>query len=246
MIKVTRSIIPGLFTVGNLFLGFYSVICSFNGRINLACWFIIFAGLLDTADGKIARLTRSASRFGIEYDSLADVVSFGLAPSVLMYSLLSGTSSFVIILLSFLPLLAGSIRLARFNIQLTGFDKEYFVGLPIPMAAITLVSFILFSLHFYQVPARHPLVLSVLIIVVSLLMVSTIRYELLSTAISQNKVLQIVQIVISLLLILAIIIFPLVLLFPLMIVYILSGIIRWIFQQISSLNKGESVFESKH
>jgi CDP-diacylglycerol--serine O-phosphatidyltransferase len=244
--KVTRSIIPALFTVGNLFLGFYSVICSFNERISLACWFIIFAAILDTADGKVARLTKSSSRFGVEYDSLADVVSFGLAPSILMYTLLSQNPSLMIILICFLPLLGGSIRLARFNIQLTGFDKEYFVGLPIPMAAITLTSFILFSIHFYQEPLRHYTLLLLLIIGVSLLMVSTIRYEILPGPISQNRLRQILQIAISVLLLIAFILFPQQLLFPFTIAYILSGIIRWIFHLILSLSKGESVFESKH
>ena len=128
MVKVSRSIVPSFFTVGNMFCGLYSVIAAYGGKLTLATWMILFGAFLDAMDGKIARFTGSASRFGVEYDSLADVITFGFAPSFLVYSVYAAKLGVVGILLSFLPLLFGSIRLARFNIQLKGFDKEYFIG----------------------------------------------------------------------------------------------------------------------
>ena len=107
------------------------------------------AAFLDAMDGKVARFTKSSSKFGVEYDSLADVISFGFAPSFLIFSVYLKDMKMVGILISFLPLLFGSIRLARFNTQLKGFSKDYFKGLPIPIAALTLTSFIIFSFHFY-------------------------------------------------------------------------------------------------
>jgi CDP-diacylglycerol--serine O-phosphatidyltransferase len=145
----------------------------------------------------------------------------------------------------FLPLLAGSIRLARFNIQLTGLDKTYFVGLPIPTAAITLSSFTLFSLHFYSQPLRYPAVMMILILTVSILMVSTIRYELMPNLFNNDLFRQKLQLPVGLVLLTAIVLFPRQLLFPLMIVYVLSGLIRWIVHLINSSNKGESLVESK-
>ena len=80
MVKVSRSIVPSFFTVGNMFCGYYSIISAFNGKISLAAWMIFAGAFLDIMDGKIARFTKSASQFGVEYDSLADVITFGFAP----------------------------------------------------------------------------------------------------------------------------------------------------------------------
>ncbi len=243
--KISRAVIPGLVTVGNLFMGFYSVICSFTGRINLACWCIIIAAVFDTLDGIVARLTKTSSRFGVEYDSLADVVSFGFAPSILIYFLFSKNMGFLVVLFCFLPLLAGSIRLARFNIQQSGFDKEYFVGLPIPSTALAISSFILFSVHFYDLPLRYPTAMLILVVTVSILMVSTIRYELMPNLINNIVFKQKLQLPIKLVLLIVVILFPQQVLFPLMIIYILSGMLRWIFHLIFYPNKGESSLESK-
>jgi CDP-diacylglycerol--serine O-phosphatidyltransferase len=142
-------LIPSLFTCGNLMCGFFSVISTFNGEYVQAALFIIFANILDGVDGYAARLTRSTSQFGVEFDSLADVVSFGVAPAILVYfwALVPwGTwgwlaaSTFV---------LCGALRLSRFNVQSTkSIAKNHFVGLPIPAAAEMIVATVL--LYYYM------------------------------------------------------------------------------------------------
>ncbi len=247
--KIPRAVIPGLITVGNLFMGFYSAICAYTGRISLACWCIIIAAIFDAVDGKVARLTKTSSTFGVEYDSLADVVSFGFAPSFLIYILFSESMSLLmsllLLLISFLPLLAGSIRLARFNIQQGGVDKKYFVGFAIPSAAITLASFILFSLHFYDQPLQYPAVMLILVVTVSILMVSTVRYELMPNLLNISSLNQKLQLFIGVVVLIILVLFPRQTLFPLMMVYMLSGIIRWILHLLFYSNKGESSLESK-
>src|SRR5262245_18895354 len=169
-------VLPTLFTVGNLFCGYLSIWCSIRGTFEIAAYLIIIAAVLDALDGRIARLTHSASEFGEEYDSLADLVSFGVAPAVLVYSW--GLSDFSRLgwLVSFLFVVCGSMRLARFNIMTHFVDKKYFIGLPIPAAAGTLSTLVLAT--------PEPLVdrvwmtgLLVLTILLSYLMISTIRYR---------------------------------------------------------------------
>jgi CDP-diacylglycerol---serine O-phosphatidyltransferase len=169
-------VLPTLFTVGNLFCGYLSIWCSIRGTFEIASYLVIIAAVLDALDGRIARLTHSASEFGEEYDSLADLVSFGVAPAVLAYSW--GLSDFGRLgwLVSFLFVVCGSMRLARFNIMTHVVDKKYFIGLPIPAGAATLSALVLAT--------PEPLVdrvwmtgLLVLTIILSYLMISTIRYR---------------------------------------------------------------------
>lgn len=178
-----RSIIPNLFTVMNLFSGFIAIKTAFVDHNFIAAgWFIVLGALFDTLDGLMARLTKSASDFGVELDSLADVVTFGIAPSAIAYQLYFSTLGEPWgLLASALPAICGALRLARFNVQLVGYDKDYFKGLPIPSAAILIVSFISF---YYLEPSRLAAVniapemaLWVVIVGASMLMVSTVRYE---------------------------------------------------------------------
>jgi CDP-diacylglycerol---serine O-phosphatidyltransferase len=169
-------ILPTLFTVGNLFCGYLSVWCSIRGTFETAAILIIVAAVLDLLDGRIARLTNSASRFGAEYDSLADLVSFGVAPAVLAYSW--GLADFHRLgwMASFLFVVCGSMRLARFNIQTRVVDKKYFIGLPIPAAAATISALVLATPErlVSQVWMTGLLVLTVIL---SYLMISTLRYR---------------------------------------------------------------------
>jgi CDP-diacylglycerol--serine O-phosphatidyltransferase len=176
--KLSRGlfVLPTLFTVGNLFCGYLSIWGSIRGTFESAAYLIIIAAVLDALDGRIARLTNSASEFGEEYDSLADLVSFGVAPAVLAYSW--GLSDFSRLgwLVSFLFVVCGSMRLARFNIQTHVVDKKYFIGLPIPAAAATVATLVLAT--------PEPLLdrvwmtgFFVLTVILSYLMISTIRYR---------------------------------------------------------------------
>jgi CDP-diacylglycerol--serine O-phosphatidyltransferase len=141
--KITRAVVPSLFTVLNAFCGFLSILNSSQGKIEMAAWFIVLGGIFDSLDGIMARITRSSSQFGVELDSLSDVVTFGAAPSFMVYQAHLSTLGSLGVLMSSLPLVMGSIRLARFNVQLVGFEKDYFKGLPIPAAAIALCAFLL-------------------------------------------------------------------------------------------------------
>ncbi len=169
-------ILPTLFTVGNLFCGYLSVWCSIRGTFDTAAILIIAAAVLDMLDGRIARLTNSASRFGEEYDSLADLVSFGVAPAVLAYSW--GLADFHRLgwMASFLFVVCGSMRLARFNIQTRVADKKYFIGLPIPAAAGTIASLVLATPE-RLVDQVWMAGLLALTVVLSYLMISTLRYR---------------------------------------------------------------------
>lgn len=177
-VRLSRGlfVLPTLFTVGNLFCGYLSIWCSIRGTFETAAILVIAAAVLDMLDGRVARLTNSTSEFGSEYDSLADLVSFGLAPAVLAYSW--GLADFHRLgwLASFLFVVCGSMRLARFNIQTKVVDKRYFVGLPIPAAAGTIVTIVLATPE--RLVSRVWMTgLLVLTIILSYLMISTIRYR---------------------------------------------------------------------
>jgi len=177
-VKITRAVVPSLFTVLNIFCGFSAVVQTAGSAYHQAAWFIVLAAVFDTLDGVMARITKSSSSFGVEFDSLSDVVSFGLAPSFLVYhSQLAGDGG-IGLLISSMPLILGALRLARFNSQLVGFTKEYFRGLPIPAAALAIAAYVL-TFH-VDGSGFAPLWASALapsVAVVSLLMVSTIKYD---------------------------------------------------------------------
>ncbi len=175
-LRITPSIVPNLFTALNMFCGFFSVVNASQGNYTYACWLIFVAALFDALDGAMARLTNSSSELGVELDSLSDIVSFGVAPSFLLYSTYYFQLNTAGIILTSLPLIAGGFRLARFNVQLTGFDKSYFTGLPIPSAAITIISFILAFYHDGYSDFHSQLIIPMTIIL-SFLMVSRIKYD---------------------------------------------------------------------
>lgn len=176
--RMTRAVVPTLFTVLNMFSGFLSIIHSNQGAYVEACYFILLAGVFDTLDGFMARLTKSSSEFGIEIDSLSDVVSFGAAPSFLVYTLYLHSFGSLGIIISSLIVILGGIRLARFNVQLIGYDKEFFTGLPIPAAAIAVVTYVLtFIIEGNRVEGLSADLLAPFVIIVSLLMVSKIKYD---------------------------------------------------------------------
>jgi len=137
-------ILPSAFTLGNLFFGLYAMVAASRGDFVWAGWFIIFAGTLDMLDGRIARFTRTGSRFGAELDSLVDAISFGVAPGFIMYRLFFTDTQWSWTL-AFFYVTAVVVRLARFNIEQAGEAKRYFHGLPSPAAGMLLASFYPFS-----------------------------------------------------------------------------------------------------
>jgi CDP-diacylglycerol--serine O-phosphatidyltransferase len=174
--RVTPSVIPNLFTAMNMFSGFFSIISASQENYTYAGWLIIIAAIFDTLDGFMARLTKSSSELGVELDSLSDVISFGAAPSFLLYATYFYQFETFGIILSSLPMIAGGFRLARFNVQLVGFDKKFFTGLPIPSSALTIACFILsfYNNGFAEIEKNF---IIPMVLVVSFLMVSRIKYD---------------------------------------------------------------------
>lgn len=139
-------LVPNIVTTGNMFCGFYSMIASMKGDYLPAAWAIIAAAIFDALDGRIARLAKATSQFGVEYDSLSDLISFGVAPAVLLYKWALLPFDRLGWLAAFLYLVCGALRLARFNVMTGVVSKKYFQGLPIPMAAGMVATFIIFNM----------------------------------------------------------------------------------------------------
>lgn len=169
-------VLPNLFTTASLFAGFYSIIASMNGRFNHAALAIMIAWVLDGMDGRLARLTNTTSKFGAEYDSLADLVAFGVAPAILVYVWAISPYGKWGWLTAFLFVACGALRLARFNVQIHIIDKGVFNGLPIPAAAIVVASAVILLHHLgIDGPFQHLAVLFI-VLALALLMVSSIKY----------------------------------------------------------------------
>jgi CDP-diacylglycerol--serine O-phosphatidyltransferase len=170
-------ILPNLFTSAGLFAGFYSVICTLRGDFPLAAIMILVAQLCDVMDGRIARLTRTTSSFGVEYDSLADLVAFGVAPGILVWSWALQPWGRWGWLAATMYVTCGALRLARYNVQAGSVERRHFVGLPIPAAADVVASTVLIYFYFGgQGAANKMLVMPLLITGLAALMVSEVRY----------------------------------------------------------------------
>ncbi len=169
-------ILPNLFTTGNMFFGFYSMIMSLKGDFTMAAYAIIGAAVFDTLDGRVARLTQATSKFGMEYDSLSDLISFGVAPSMLLYLWALKPFDRIGWLACFLYMACGALRLARFNVQAASVEKKYFQGLPIPMAAGIVATSITACGHLEINPEKNIWILGMTILL-AFVMVSTFRYR---------------------------------------------------------------------
>lgn len=170
-------ILPNLITSLNIFCGFYSIIASINGDFERAAVAIVIAVIFDSLDGKIARATNTTSEFGVEYDSLSDLISFGIAPSLLAYLWILqpfGKSGW---LAAFLYTICGALRLARFNTTSNSeISSDFFQGLPIPAGAGTIAATVLF-IHKYSIEFNYlPSVMLLLLYCLAVLMVSSLKY----------------------------------------------------------------------
>jgi len=175
--KITRAVVPSLFTVLNMFCGFMAIIYSSQGSFISASWLIVLAAGFDAVDGVMARITKSSSDFGVQIDSLSDVISFGAAPAFLVYQAELFRLETAGIIISSLLMIFGGLRLARFNSQLVGFDKDHFIGLPIPASALTIASFVLNFWEDVKGLGSAATLLAPLVIMLSLLMVSKVKYD---------------------------------------------------------------------
>lgn len=176
-IKKGIYVLPNLCTTGSLFCGFFSVIRVLHGDYKTAAWAILGAGIFDLFDGQLARLTKSGSQFGIEYDSLVDLASFGFAPAILIYMWTLNDLHRLGWIAAFLFFACGALRLARFNVQVESEELRVFQGLPVPMAAYVLATTVIyFERRLYAPPENNFWILG-LTLVLALLMVSTIHYR---------------------------------------------------------------------
>jgi CDP-diacylglycerol--serine O-phosphatidyltransferase len=176
-------VMPSAFTLGNLFFGFWAIVSAFNGNFRWAGWFIVFAGILDMLDGRVARLSGTGTRFGAELDSLVDVISFGVAPALLMYFLDFSNAGRFAWILCYIYVVAVALRLARFNVLSAGKPPSaWFTGLPSPSAGMTLAVYYPFSqTDWYQRSIAYYLDLQheglvVLMLLLAVLMVSNVKY----------------------------------------------------------------------
>lgn len=169
-------ILPNLVTTGNLFCGFFAIVSAIKGEFMTAAYAIVAASFFDLLDGRLARLTHSTSKFGAEYDSLCDLCSFGMAPAILLHQWALYPLGRIGWLASFLFVTCGALRLARFNVQVNIIEKNYFQGLPIPMAAGIVASSVLAFTDLGINPIAN-IGLLAMTFLLALVMVSTFRYR---------------------------------------------------------------------
>jgi CDP-diacylglycerol---serine O-phosphatidyltransferase len=175
-------VMPSAFTLGNLFFGFWAIVMAFNGNFRWAGWFIVFAGILDMLDGRVARLSGTGTRFGAELDSLVDVISFGVAPALLTYFLDFSNAGRFAWILCYIYVVAVALRLARFNVLSAGKPPSgWFTGLPSPAAGVTLAVYYPFSqTNWYRASLAYLDLqhqgLVVLMLLLAVLMVSNVKY----------------------------------------------------------------------
>lgn len=170
-------ILPNTLTLCGMFCGFFAILSAVNGNYLYAAWAIVVANIFDGLDGWIARLTNTTTRFGIELDSLSDLVAFGVAPSVMIYKWALIPFGRLGWAAAFLFVACGALRLARFNIQTGAPGSKAFKGMPIPGAATVISSIVIFYHEFYIAPPDKNVFFLIITILLSLLMVSTVRYH---------------------------------------------------------------------
>ena len=173
-------LLPNLFTTANLFAGFYSIMCAINGNFTVAAATVFVAMVLDGLDGRVARMTNTQSAFGAEYDSLSDMVAFGLAPAIIAYQRALSELGNVGLTIAFIYVACAALRLARFNTQIGIVDKRWFIGLASPAAA-GVVAGVVWALSdngvgAVDLPVAVIILFAVLVALSGMLMVSNIKY----------------------------------------------------------------------
>lgn len=237
-------LLPSLFTLGNIFFGFFSIVSSINGIFIRAAYAVIIAAFFDIFDGKIARATNSTSKFGVEFDSLADLISFGAAPGILVYLWALKPLGRIGWLGAFLFLVCGALRLARFNVQVDVISSDRFIGLPIPCGAGMLASTIIFFEHYVDLlgpKEDYAAPITILVYFLAILMVSNIKYRSSKNITIRGKSPFKVMVVASLILII-VALKPEIAFFSIGIVYIGLGLL----EAIPGFSKILAPFQTKH
>lgn len=231
-------LLPNLFTTGGLFAGFYAIIAASQGRFDDACIAVFVAAILDGVDGRVARLTHTQSEFGVQYDSLADLISFGLAPALVMYHWALSTMKFDSVtagkvgwIAAFLYAACAALRLARFNAQVAVVDKRWFIGLASPAAAGLMASFVWTAHELgYTGEQLRYLALGVTV-VAAVLMVSGLRYFSFKAGPRNDRV-PFLAIMAVVAIVVAIAIDPPSVLLAVTVLYALSGPLHWLYRKL--------------
>ena len=229
----TKRFFPNALTILNMFLGFLAIIFIMKGKYFDAGLFILLAGLMDIFDGKIARSLGISSKFGVEFDSLADVVSFCVAPSLLVYNLYCENINYIVgAIFSFIPLIAGTVRLAKYNLD-TDEDnpRSYFIGLSTPISTVTILSFMYFSIYVGG-PSNYgdSSVGIILVCILGLLMLSPIHFPKVPLITFKSSASNSILLMILIVCTASLIIWKGFALFPICIGYIISNVLFWIFK----------------
>jgi CDP-diacylglycerol--serine O-phosphatidyltransferase len=237
-IKKGIYVLPNLFTTASLFMGFYSIIASIQEKFFLAAIAILVSLVFDGLDGRVARMTNTTSRFGAEYDSLADLIAFGVAPSLMAYIWAMSFYGKLGWMAGFLFVACGALRLARYNIQIGLIESKVFNGLPIPAAASVLAATVLFFNDMGVEGTFHNPFMMIFVAILSLLMVSNIKYYSgkdmkLFTRMPFMTFLVIVGIL------LIIIYRPEVMIFIIFMCYAISGPLWWVFKFIQKMRQND-------
>jgi CDP-diacylglycerol--serine O-phosphatidyltransferase len=230
--SVNRGVylLPNLLTSASLFGGFYSIVASLDGKYEVAAIAIFVSVVFDGLDGRIARLTGTTSRFGMEYDSLSDLVAFGLAPGILIFTWALRPFGRYGWLAAFLFVVCGALRLARFNVQSTSVESKRFNGLPIPAAAALVASTVQIFFYLNQGETAKHITVLVLVYALAFLMVSNVPfYSFKELSLSQRTPFSLLVAVILLALVVAA--QPWVMLFILTLGYVVSGPILMLFDR---------------
>lgn len=218
------SLLPNLLTTGNLFCGFLSITMSLRGKFEFAAWLVVLAGVFDFLDGRVARMTGTQSDFGVEYDSLSDLTTFCMAPSILIFQWSLMDYGKFGVAACFLFFACGALRLARFNVQAASVEKVDFQGLPTPSAGGTIVSYVIFYESLFG-PGRNPsLIVLAMAIGLGLLMVSNVKYRS-AKKVKRGSFFFLVCIVAGMFIITA---QPEVMLFTIGVLYVSIGLIEWL------------------
>ncbi|MCJ7802391.1 MAG: CDP-alcohol phosphatidyltransferase family protein [Candidatus Marinimicrobia bacterium] len=226
--RINKRFIPNIFTMMNMFLGFTALILIINGDALRAVWFVFFAGILDAFDGKLARILQIESLFGTEFDSFADTISFCVTPSVLIYTTwVDGLNPLIAIILSFVHLLFGTIRLAKFNLISNDIPRNYYTGLTTPFYALILFGFFLFSNQQFGTNGDPRIALAIAI-TMGFAMISPIKFAKIPYLSINKGIMNNIRLISALLLFVSIIIWQGIILFPALILYFLWSVINWI------------------
>jgi CDP-diacylglycerol--serine O-phosphatidyltransferase len=223
-------LLPNLFTTAALFAGFYSVIAAMKGQFDLAAMAIFVAMVADTLDGRVARMTNTQTAFGAEYDSLSDMLAFGISPALIIYSWSLSRLGKLGWLAAFVYTAATALRLARFNTQANDQDKRYFQGLPCPAAAAVLAAAVWLGFSFDMTEGYYIAVpVAILTVFVAVLMVSTIRFQSFKQLDLKGKV-PFFVVLIPIVILVAIAMDPPTTLFTVFFLYALSGPVLTLYQ----------------